>query len=82
MGGGKACDDRLGDWRRVLCALLLAVVLVALWNAVFVVTGLVEQPPAPPKVARPPAMVLPQADTGWVNLDAWRRTHPSWTPQP
>lgn len=82
MSEKKECAGGPGGRWRTLWVLLLAAVVVVVWNAVFVVTGLVGGPPAPSKVERPAAVALPQPDADWVNLDAWRRTHPSWTPGP
>lgn len=82
MGEEKGRAGGRGGWQREWWVLLLAAAVVMLWNAIFVVTGLVGQPPPPPKVARPSAVSLPQPDTGWVDLDAWRRNHPTWTPEP
>lgn len=82
MGEKQDCAGGRGGRWPVLWVLLLAAVVVMLWNAVFVVTRLVGEPPPPPKVTRPLAVPLPQPDTGWVNLEAWRRTHPTWTPEP
>jgi len=76
------CTGGRGTLGRMVAAVLLVAAIVALWWAVFTVTELVGEPPAAAKVARPPAVSLPQPDTDWVNLEAWRRTHPSWVPQP
>lgn len=66
--------------RVLVAALLLAAVTLGLWQAVFVVTGLVGRGPARPRVARPPAVALAPIDTSWVNMKVWLSTHPAWTP--
>jgi hypothetical protein len=57
-----------------------AAVVAALWLQVFAMTGLLwwNAPSAARPVARPAAPRLPQLQTGWVDVDAYLRTHPVW----
>ncbi len=72
-------SNNLKHWTFILVTVL---VLGALWQQVFSMTGVLwwdaprlEKPiprPVPPRIAPPP--------TDWVDLKAYLRTHPVWTP--
>jgi hypothetical protein len=60
---------------------LVIALAVALWQVVFVVTGLGGSAALGPPVARPAPVPLPTPPTDWIDLDLYRRTHPTWQPR-
>jgi hypothetical protein len=63
-----------------LWAAVAILALGLLWHQVFAMTGLLwwDATAAATKVTRPAAPHIQAPATGWVDVDAYLRTHPEW----
>ena len=76
----QSANGRTNWWRTVL---LMAIPLALAWAAAFWVTGMLWWH-APDTAARvdhtPPPAKIHAANSGWVDLELYRRSNPQWRP--
>lgn len=71
------------DWRSLALIFLAVVLVLVLWQQVFMMTGLLwwNAPQATVRVSPPRPLATGQLDTSWVDLGAFLGTHPEWEPR-